>query len=92
MRRYLQHTKMNKILDENKKLRNENSKVLERIQRIETQQLSNNVIISGIAKAPWEQYEFAKQHVYDTVAESMGDAGDAASKRENFKRKQNRWK
>ena len=72
------HSKINKILDENKKLRNENSKLLERIQRIETQQLSNHVIISGIAEAPWEQYESTKKHVHDTVAASMGDAGDAA--------------
>ena len=72
------HSKMNKILDENKKLRNENSKLLERIQRIEIQQLSNNVIISGITEAPWEQYESTKQCVHDTVAACMGYAGDAA--------------
>ena len=67
-------SKMNKILDENKKLRNENSKLLERIQRIETQQLSSNVIILGIAEALWEQYKSIKQCVHDTVAASMGDA------------------
>ena len=34
------HTKTNRILDENKRLGNENSKLLERLQKIETQQLS----------------------------------------------------
>ena len=50
--------------------------MLERIQRIESQQLSNNVIISRIAEAPLEGYEATKQQVHDTVAASMGDASD----------------
>ena len=70
------HTKMNRILDENKRLRNENSKLLERLQKIETQQLSNNVIISGITEGPWDNYDVTKQRAYDTVAASMGDADD----------------
>ena len=69
---------MNRILDENKKLHTENSKLLECIQRIGLQQLNNNVIISGIAEAPWEKYESTKQRVHDTVAASMGDPGDVA--------------
>ena len=72
------HSKMNRILDENKKLHTENSKLLECRQRIELQQLNNNVIILGIAKAPWKKYEFTKQRVHDTVAASMGDPGDVA--------------
>ena len=55
------HSKMNRIIDENKKLHTENSKLLECIQRIESQQLNNNVIISGIAEAPWEKYKSTKQ-------------------------------
>ena len=39
---------------------------------------NNNVIISGIAEAPWEKYESTKQRVHDTVAASMGDPGDVA--------------
>ena len=54
------HSKMNRILDENKKLHTENSKLLECIQRIELQQSNSNVIISGIAEAPWEKYESTK--------------------------------
>ena len=72
------HSKMNRILDENKKLCTKNSKLLECIQRIESQQLNNNVIISGIAEAPWEKYKSTKQRVHNTVAASMGDPGDVA--------------
>ena len=65
------------IIDENKKLRLENSKLLERIQQIEAQQLSNNVIITGISEGPWEGYDITRQQVCDTVAASMGEVGDA---------------
>ena len=68
--------RINSIINENKKLRQVNVKLLERIQRIETQQLSNNVIITGISENPWEGYETTKQRVCDTIAASMGEAGD----------------
>ena len=54
-----------------------NVKLLGRIQRIETQQLSNNVIITGISENPWEGYEVTKQRVCDMIAASMGEVGDA---------------
>ena len=69
--------RINSIINENKKLRQVNVKLLERIQRIETQQLSNNVIITGISENPWEGYEVTKQRVCDTIAASMGEVGDA---------------
>ena len=69
--------RINSIINENKKLRLVNSKLLERIQKIETQQLSNNVIITGISESPWEGYEVTKQRVCDMVAASMGEVGDA---------------
>ena len=53
--------RINSIINENKKLRQVNVKLLERIQRIETQQLSNIVIITGISENPWEGYEVTKQ-------------------------------
>ena len=53
--------RINSIINENKKLRQVNVKLLERIQRIESQQLSNNVIITGISENPWEGYEVTKQ-------------------------------
>ena len=72
------NSKMDQIIRENRKLRCENNKLLEKIQKIESQQLSNNVIISGISEGPWENYDMMKQRVHDTVAASMGDAGDIA--------------
>ena len=53
--------KMDQITDENRKLRNENNKLLQRIQKIESQQLSNNFIISGITEGPWENYDTTVQ-------------------------------
>ena len=70
--------RINSIINENKKLRQVNVKLLERIQRIESQQLSNNVIITGISENPWEGYEVTKQRVCDTIAASIGEVGDAS--------------
>ena len=53
--------RINSIINKNKKFRQVNVNLLERIQRIETQQLSNNVIITGISENPWEGYEVTKQ-------------------------------
>ena len=69
---------MGQIIQENRKLRCKDNKLLERIQKIESQQLSNNVIISGISEGPWKNYDTTKQRVHDTVVASMGDAGDIA--------------
>ena len=52
---------MDQITDENRKLRNENNKLLKRIQKIESQQLSNNVIISGITEGLSENYDTTVQ-------------------------------
>ena len=70
--------RINSIINENKKLRQVNVKLLERIQRIESQQLSNNVIITGISENPWEGYEVTKQRVCDTIAASIGEVGDVS--------------
>ena len=53
--------RINTIINENKKLRQVNVKLMERIQRIEAQQLCNNVIITGVSENPWEGYEVTKQ-------------------------------
>ena len=63
--------RINSIINENKKMGQVNVKLLERIQRIESQQLSNNVIITGISENPWEGYEVTKQRVCDMIAASI---------------------
>ena len=72
----LTNARINSIINENKKLRQVNVKLLERIQKVKTQQLSNNVIITGISESPWEGYEVMKQRVCDMIAASMGEVGD----------------
>ena len=61
------------ILKRNKSLEKENTILKERLDRIEMDQLSNNVIITGVAEQAWETYEHNKQHVRDTVVASLGD-------------------
>ena len=44
----------------------------ERVDKIEMNQLSNNVIITRVAEQTWETYEHTKQRVLDTVVASLG--------------------
>ena len=64
------------LLDENKILRHENMSLKERISKIESNQLANNVIITGVPKQQWELYEVTKQCMLDTVAASMRSKSD----------------
>ena len=43
---------------------------------IESSQLANNVIITGVPEQQWEPYEGTKQHVLDTIAASMRNNSD----------------
>ena len=56
------------VLNENKLLRKENDELKDRISRIESTQLCNNVILTGIPEQQWEPYETTKQRVFDTIA------------------------
>ena len=56
------------VLHENKLLRKENDELKDRISRIESTQLCNNVILTGIPEQQWEPYEATKQRVFDTIA------------------------
>ena len=64
--------KIDLVLEENKLLRRENTKLKERLSQIEQSQLENNVIISGQPEQPWEPYELTKERVFDTIAASLG--------------------
>ena len=64
------------LLDENKILRHENTSLKERVSKIESSQLVNNVIITSVPKQQWEPYEVTKQHVLDTVATSIRSKSD----------------
>ena len=60
------------ILKENKELKQENQVLKERLDQIEINQLSNNLIITGIPENTWESYSHTKQRVTDTIASSFG--------------------
>ena len=55
------------VLNENKLLRKENDELKDRISSIESTQLCNNVILTGIPEQQWEPYEVTKQRVFDTT-------------------------
>ena len=53
--------KVQRVLDENVALRKENASLKERLDQIESAQLSNNVLITGILEQQWENYNLMKQ-------------------------------
>ena len=46
-----------------------------RLDRIEQNQLSNNVIITGIPEGPYEQYSITKLRAQEMIAHTI-DSGD----------------
>ena len=66
------HEIINSVLTRNNSLEKENMALKERLDKIEMNQLSNNVIITGVAEQTWETYEHTKQRVIDTVVVSLG--------------------
>ena len=68
-------TKMVEISQENRILRKENESLKSRLDRIEQNQLSNNVIITGIPEGPYEQYSITKLRVQEMIAVTI-DSGD----------------
>ena len=60
-----------KLVAENKYLRGECDGLKNRLSKIETSQLSNNVIVTGIPEQTWEPYECTKQKVYDTISSAI---------------------
>ena len=60
-----------KLVAENKYLRVECDGLRSRLSKIETSQLSNNVIVTGIPEQTWEPYECTKQRVYDTISSAI---------------------
>ena len=68
-----------KLVTENKHLRVECDGLKDRLSKIETSQLSNNVIVTGIPEQTWEPYECTKQRVYDTISSAIA-ASDPSKK------------
>ena len=71
-------SKLAEVTEENKQLHKENTALKDRIVKIELNQLGNNVIIMGMQKQHWENYETTKEKVCDTIAAAMSrDASTA---------------
>ena len=62
---------MEEIIEENKYLKTECSKLQDRLTRLETNQLNNNVILTGLVEQPWENYKITKQRVLDTICAAL---------------------
>ena len=68
-------TKLVEISQENRILHKENESLKSRLDCIEQNQLSNNVIITGIPEGPYEQYGITKLRVQEMIAVTI-DSGD----------------
>ena len=71
--------KISQVIQENKLLHRENATLKERISKIESNQVRNNIIISGIPEGKWETYDTTVSRIYDTIASafSSGDIDQA---------------
>ena len=70
------NTKVQQMLNEIMELRQENQNLKERLDKLESLQLLNNVIITGIPEQQWESYTLIKQRVFDTIMASRGINND----------------
>ena len=65
---------ISKLKEENRLLKKENNYLTEHINKIESTQLSNNIIVMGISEQPWEKYERTKQCIHKTIAITLSNS------------------
>ena len=63
--------KLEQVLKENISLKKSNSVLQECLSRIESTQLDNNVILTGIQEQQWKKFEITQQRVIDVIAEAL---------------------
>ena len=68
-------SKLVEISQENRILRKENESLRSRLDRIEQNQLTNNVMLTGIPEGPYEQYGTTKLRVQEMIVVTI-DSGD----------------
>ena len=73
-------TSINQLLEENRRLHQENSDLRERLSRIEMTQLNNNIIANGMPEQPWEPHEVTKERITEVIVSSMGLEDDPRTK------------
>ena len=69
-----QSEEINKLKEENRSLKKENNYLTKRINKIESTQLSNNIIVTGISEQPWEKCEITKQHIHEIIATALSNS------------------
>ena len=72
---YANTEKISQMIDENRLLRRENASLKDRISKIESNQVRNNIIISGIPESKWEPYNTTVARIHDTIAAAFS-SGD----------------
>ena len=66
------NVKIKECLGQNQQLWKENSDLKEQLNKIELNQLGNNVITTGVQEQLWEGYSTTKERVLETIATAMG--------------------
>ena len=77
-------SQLNEVTHKNKILHKENENLRTWLDHIEQNQLSNNVIITGIQEGPYEQYSTTKLRVQGIIVVTI-DSGDTAADLEKAK-------
>ena len=65
---------ISKLKEENRSLKKENNYLTKCINKIESTQLSNNIVVTGISEQPWEKYEMTKQHIHEMIATALSNS------------------
>ena len=71
-------------MQENRNLWKENTELKTRLDKLEQDQLINNVMITGIQEGPYEQYSTTKLQVQEMIAETI-QSGNAMQDLETAK-------
>ena len=69
-----QSEEINKLKEENRLLKKENNYLTKCINKIESTQLSNNIIVTGISEQPWEKYKMTKQRIHKIIATALSNS------------------
>ena len=63
--------KLEQVLKENILLKRSNTVLQERLSRLESTHLDNNVILMGIQEQQWEKFEIMRQRVIDVIYKAL---------------------
>ena len=71
---------LHKITVENQYLKKENETLKSRMEALEQNQLTNNVILTGVQEDPFEPYSTTKLRVYEMIAATIASGNKYGSK------------